>query len=182
MSAGRRARWGRARRRAGSSRRSCRRFPLPPTPSAKQMGEGLRRAGRLWNPPVRDCDPSGQLKLTHHRFFTSTRAFCHDWESQSLGVGPFDRGRTNLYTRGARMEGKEGACAAAAFSRGPRGSDDGETRPPPSCLKVAAGICAPVRRGLGGPDRQVMAPNRGPPPARSSWAVCTLGLGDLATL
>ena len=46
---------------------------------------------------------------------------------------------------------------------------------------AAAGNCAPVRRGLGGPDRQVMAPNRGPPPARSSWAVCTLGLGDLAT-
>ena len=46
---------------------------------------------------------------------------------------------------------------------------------------AAAGICAPVRRGLGGPDRQVMAPNRGPPPARSSWAVCTRGLGDLAT-
>jgi hypothetical protein len=54
-----------------------------------------------------------KLKLTHHRFFTSTRAFCHDWESQSFGGGPFDRGRTNLYTRRARMKGKEGACAAA---------------------------------------------------------------------
>ena len=180
VSAGRRARWGRARRRAGSPRRPCRRFHLP-QPQCKANGRGAEECRSvITRRSVTVTQVS--VKLTHHRFFTSTRAFCHDWESQSFGVGPFDRGRTNLYTRRARMKGKEGACAAAAFSsRLPKGSDDGETRPPPSCLKVAVGICAPVRRGLGGPDRQVMAPNRGPPPARSSWAVCTLGLGDLAT-
>jgi len=31
--------------------------------------------------------------------FTSTRAFCPDWESQSVWDGPSDQGRTNLYTR-----------------------------------------------------------------------------------
>ena len=110
-----------------------------------QVGYGTRRSVTVTQVSVR---------LTHHRFLTSTRAFCHDWESQSFGVGPFDRGRTNLYTRGARMEGKEGACAAAAFSRGlPKGPHDGENDPPPlvssRCYCCGRQLCSRPTRARG---------------------------------